>query len=392
VHPDQLALLDDPDLDLLEGELARGAPELPLLDRLRKKHTPEHSRVLLEQALLNLKARQRGVFRTERRLALNAEALEQASCWEVAAHRAEQLHERAPAGLVLDLGCGAGGDSLELARLRPVLSIDLDPERVALLAHNARQLELTLETRQGDWLEMNLPEAAAAFVDPGRRQNGRRIFDPEQYQPPLSRVLQLRAPLLCVKVAPGIPDVSIPAEAETEFISHQGSCKECVLWIGVSSQPGLRRASVFVDGMWLSRTGNSSEQLPVEPLQPGMWLHEPDPAMIRAHALGSLAEELAAGLLDSTLAYLVGPPDRRSPLAQSFEVIAQTTLRREAIQTALDEQGWGQLEIKKRGVDIEPEAYRKKLKIRGKNGPGVLVLTRVDGRHSALLCRRIRRS
>ena len=202
-------------------------------------------------------------------------------------------------------------------------------------------------------------------------------------------LLHLSVPLLCVKVAPGIADSAIPGRAEVEFVSHQGTCKEAVLWCGAGNAPGRRRASVCIEQHWHAIDGQASEQLSVTTAAPGRWLHEPDPALIRAHALGPVAAELSAGLLDATLAYLVGPPGRRSPLVSSFEILVQTPLRREAIQAALDELGWSQLEIKKRGVDLEPEEFRKKLRIRGRNGPGTLVLTRAHGRHTGLLCRRV---
>jgi hypothetical protein len=48
----------------------------------------------------------------------------------------------------------------------------------------------------------------------------------------------------------------------------------------------------------------------------------------------------------------------------------------------------GTLEIKKRGVDIDPEAFRKRLGLRGA-GAATLILTRVAGRHAALLCERV---
>ena len=48
----------------------------------------------------------------------------------------------------------------------------------------------------------------------------------------------------------------------------------------------------------------------------------------------------------------------------------------------------GSVEIKKRGADIDPEALRKSLKLSGV-GQATVIATRVDGRHRAIVCRRL---
>ena len=48
----------------------------------------------------------------------------------------------------------------------------------------------------------------------------------------------------------------------------------------------------------------------------------------------------------------------------------------------------GSVEIKKRGADIDPDALRKSLKLSGV-GQATVIATRVDGRHRAIVCRRL---
>ncbi|MEL0319580.1 MAG: hypothetical protein VXA46_02480 [Aquiluna sp.] len=45
----------------------------------------------------------------------------------------------------------------------------------------------------------------------------------------------------------------------------------------------------------------------------------------------------------------------------------------------------GRVEIKKRGVDIDPEVFRKKLKLKG-SGAATLIATKVGGARKALVC------
>jgi hypothetical protein len=51
--------------------------------------------------------------------------------------------------------------------------------------------------------------------------------------------------------------------------------------------------------------------------------------------------------------------------------------------------GIGTLEIKKRGVDIDPAAYRTKLKLKGK-GSATLIVTRAGAGRVAIVAERIR--
>jgi hypothetical protein len=48
----------------------------------------------------------------------------------------------------------------------------------------------------------------------------------------------------------------------------------------------------------------------------------------------------------------------------------------------------GRVEIKKRGIDIDPAAFRKKLTLTG-SGDGVVILTRTGSQRLALIARRI---
>ena len=57
------------------------------------------------------------------------------------------------------------------------------------------------------------------------------------------------------------------------------------------------------------------------------------------------------------------------------------------INEVLRERHIGRLEIKKRGVDHDPEAIRKQLLLSG-NEAAVLFLTKLAGKHTAILAHR----
>jgi hypothetical protein len=242
---------------------------------------------------------------------------------------------------------------------------------------------------QGDFFDGGgCPGARALFLDPARRLDDRRIFNPEHYQPALSVAVAQRAhyPLVCIKAAPGISDEFLPEECELEFISHERTCKEAVLWL----YPGAsgRRASVHTTTGWYHY-----DSCPVaEPgeLEVGGWIHEPDSALLRARALGDLARELEAGWLDGKVGYLVGSAARTHPLAQSFQILDIGPLQAKVLAKKLEGLKIAPLEIKKRGVDIEPEDFRRQLKYKPPKGctPGVLLLLRRYDEHLAIIARR----
>jgi hypothetical protein len=57
------------------------------------------------------------------------------------------------------------------------------------------------------------------------------------------------------------------------------------------------------------------------------------------------------------------------------------------LASALKARGIGSLEIKKRGIDVAPEALRRRLKLSG-DASATVILTRVLGKRMALIAER----
>jgi hypothetical protein len=280
------------------------------------------------------------------------------------------------------LGCGIGGDTLALAQRRPVIALDLDPLRLRFAQANVEALGLVRQVtfQQADWttlLDRNqLPPGAAAFADPARRINAKRIFSLHQMQPPLAAVLRLQqaVPHLGVKVMPGVDDAELPANCGVEFVSHAGVCKEAVLWFGDLAQHG-RWASVQTSQGWRKLIASGTPP-PLGNLNSGQLLHEPDPAVIRAGALAELCTQLDAHLFDPQIAYLVSEPRPTHPLVQSFFVQELHPFSLKLLNRRLQALRIGEVELKKRGFPTEPETLRPRLKLSPGGRPGVIILTR----------------
>jgi hypothetical protein len=116
----------------------------------------------------------------------------------------------------------------------------------------------------------------------------------------------------------------------------------------------------------------------------GEYLYEPDGAVIRARLIGDLARHLGAGMLSNGIAYLTADAATGTPFASRFRVREQLPFHERELKQALRARRIGTLEIKKRGADVDPAALRTRLGLKGENA-ATLVLTRISGKHAALL-------
>ena len=97
---------------------------------------------------------------------------------------------------------------------------------------------------------------------------------------------------------------------------------------------------------------------------------------------------LAPRLLSSGIAYLTSDAALTSPFVSSFRVREQLPADTKKLAQALRARGIGTLEIKKRGVDIDPAVLRKKLSLRGDEA-ATLIVTRVGSKRLTLLADRV---
>ncbi|MGW4755279.1 class I SAM-dependent methyltransferase [Streptomyces chartreusis] len=360
------------------------ADELAVATRLRREHPAELVSAALGQARLRQRAVAKFGAADAGRMFFTPNGVEQSTRASVAAYRAQRMRELG-IGSVADLCCGIGGDAVALARAGiRVLAVDRDPATAAAARANAEGLGLAglVEVREADVTEVDTSGYEAVFVDPARRGGRGRIFDPEAYSPPLSWAVEAArtAPHAALKIAPGIPHEAIPDDAEAEWISDGGDVKEAVLWFG--SAPGAIRATLLPGPRTLLSRG-----LPDPEVRPvGRYLYEPDGAVIRAHLVAEVADDLDGGLVDATIAYITADELRPTPYATAYEITDRLPFNVKKLKALLREREVGVLTVKKRGSAVEPEELRKKVKPQGPNAATVF-LTRVAGAPTMLVGR-----
>ena len=312
---------------------------------------------------------------------------EQSTRAGVARLRAERY---AAAGVrrVADLCCGIGGDALAFAAAGiGVLAVDRDPVTCAVLRANAAALGLgaLIRVECGDVAGVPLDGCDAVFLDPARRGERGRVFDPDAYSPPWSFAVGLaeRFAAAGFKVAPGIPHDAVPAAAEAEWVSDLGDVKEAGIYFG-PLRTADRRATLLPGPHTLVAAGVGDP----EPGEIGRYLYEPDGAVIRARLIGELAAALGARTLDPTIAYLTADQYTETPFGSAYEVTDVLPFTVKKLRALVAERGYGTLTIKKRGADVDPAALRKQLRPSGPTtNAATIIVTRHLGRHVALVAR-----
>jgi hypothetical protein len=235
---------------------------------------------------------------------------------------------------------------------------------------------------------MELAGVDAVFCDPARRDTakGRRIFDPDAYSPPWSFVAALadRVPATVLKLAPGIDHALIPPDAEAEWVSVGGTVVEATIWHGpLATTP--RRATVLGTDGETSLTGSGMLVAPTGPLR--RYLYDPDGAVVRAHLVAEFASTVDGNLLDTRIAYVTSDVAAATRFGTCLEVVATLPYGVKHLRAAMRTHDVGALEIRKRGLELDPDHLRRELRLRG-HASASLVLTRIGTRPVAYLCRR----
>jgi hypothetical protein len=186
------------------------------------------------------------------------------------------------------------------------------------------------------------------------------------------------------KVSPAIPEEDIPPQAEAEFISFNGQCREAALYFGPLRQ-SQRRATLLPGPHILD-----DRQVPIVPVAPpGRFVFDPDPAVVRAHLIDQLAAQLNAWKLDPQIAYLSADQVIPTPFAQAFEVLHCRPFQLKDLRRFMAQEGYFPHEIKKRRFPMEPDVLRQHLKLRSGSKPVTLIMTRLAEKPTALICQRL---
>lgn len=371
----------------LGDETEASLSSIEIVTQLRSKGlSAEHASALLSQATLRKRAFTKFGDAANTMLFTQA-GLEQSTRAIVANTHAERF-ARVGLGSVVDLGCGIGAESRAFAAADiRVQSVELDPVTAEIARFNLRGYPAA-SVILADAEQFELGDAESAFLDPARRtaglHNTTRITNTDEYTPSLDFAFGLGAKLpTAIKLGPGFDRKRIPIDAHAQWTSVDGEAVEMMLWFGALAKAGIRRSALIIRGQTTHELAapHDSEDAPVREL--GEFLYEPDPAVIRARLIGHLSRSIDAandlGMLDERIAYLTADTVVETPFAQGFRIREVLPASESRLKKALRERRIGRLEIKKRGMDVDPAALRKRLALRGEL-EATLILTRTSVR------------
>jgi len=364
---------------------------LRLGTELRGQYPADLVAAALTQQALRFAAREK--FSLAGEMFFTREGLEQASGELAAAHTARRFAGQA---LVADLCCGIGGDLTALAvAAQRVVAVDADFDTLQFATRNAAVYGASgaMSSVCGDVRDLRLAGVSAAFIDPARRADGRRLRAGDS-RPPLTWCIALadQVPRVCVKAAPGLAHALVPAGWELEFVALGRSLKEALLW-----SPGCattaRRATVLPAEHAAPATSASTlvtgAKGPAAVAAPGEYLLDPNPAVTRAGLVAELAQELGAWQIDPLIAFLSLDRPVSTPFARTLRILESMPWHERAVARKLRELGIGAADIRRRGLAGDVQQIHRRLALHGDRS-ATIVITRLGGRPTGIICEDVR--
>jgi len=381
-QPETLRLIDELQAETTPSDIVR------TISRLRAAgHPQERIHHALEQVRLRRKGRAKfGEFSSQ--MLFTVDGLEQATRLSVAAHHAGRFRG---AGIdsVADVGCGIGADAMAYASLGiRVLAVEKDPLTAAVASYNLSPFD-NAEVLCGDGMSVDLSGCEGIWLDPARREGASRLHDPSDYSPRLDDAIALAQS--CpggIKLAPGMDRELIPENVEAQWVSDGGEVVEMVWWFGELKKKGISRSALVITDSGAHTMEAQADNPDAEVAELGQYLYEPDGAVIRARLIGDLVRSLEGGMIDPSIAYFTSATYRLTPFAQCFEVEQVLPAKIKELSRWVKEHEVGTLEIKKRGIDVDPAQLRRKLPLAGESSK-TLILTRMAGKKVAIATHRV---
>ncbi len=336
--------------------------------------------------------RGRAKLRAAQDMLFTQDALQQATASVVAAHRAAEIANRYPGAVVADVTCSVGAEVIELAAERGISGVigsDLDRVRLSMAQYNVAVTGASATLLVADALTPT-STADVVLADPARRSGSGRVFRLDQLTPPLLDVLTTYAGRpLAVKCAPGLDYRMLRDRfgfaGQVQITSLDGSVREACLWTERDDEP-TQRATILrtrPDGSVhvVEVSDGDPDDIPVGEV--GEWIIDPDGAIVRAGLVRHYGHRHGLWQLDPQIAYLTGDsvPDGE----RGFRVLEVTGVAERELRKRLAALDCGSLEILVRGLDVDPDRLRKRLKPKGSRSLA-LILTRVGRKGVGFLC------
>ncbi|MBL7182364.1 MAG: hypothetical protein ISS75_04725 [Pirellulales bacterium] len=354
--------------------------------KLRKEFPPE----LVREAVSLYETRQRGRERLPHadHLWLTRTGLEQATTWDVAVHKAKRFKDQST---MADLCCGIGIDTAALSKNTSVLAIDSSSSMVRRATWNSEILGNPSQVT-GEVDDVTCREWTDWFVhaDPDRRgDRPRPTRHLEAYLPDIQWMQRLietaRGGAIKVGPASNWPQHFATGSCEIELISLAGECREATIWFGELAGQLSRRATNLTTGESLAGDPSLASRK-IAPID--AFICEPDPAVIRAGLLETLAENHGFSRIDYEEEYLTASQKPQTSLVTPFAVEAVLPAGLKHVRRYFIKQPRHHYEIKCRRLSVDVESVRRRLPV-GDGQPATVIFCLLAGQSQAVVARRL---
>ncbi|MGL1902077.1 MAG: class I SAM-dependent methyltransferase [Fibrobacterales bacterium] len=349
---------------------------LTLASKLAKTFSIEERSALISYLKIIPKFRKK--YETQELLLCDQLALEQSTSKATASYKADKCKD---ATSIADFCCGMGGDSYFLAPSIAVHGVDLSPERVTMYQHNMSILHPNYTVTQDDVTTITL-EADIVFLDPSRRskENSRRNWNPEDLVPTIPQIADIVARYsgAMVKMPPATPLELIPFDCAVEYLGEGDECREMLLLTGtLAPQKTVTAVNVLTGDTMSASIDRSIEAPPITTVQ--NYLYEPYKSVIRAHLIDQLITNLNLTLIDPLIAYCTSKSPVSHSMLKRYRVIDTCPIGTKHVKKMVKKHSIGTLDIKKRGIRVEPAQEIKKIipkpPKKGSHSHGILFYT-----------------
>jgi len=341
-------------------------------------------------------------------------SLAQASDWWCARFKASLFPSHVH---VFDGCCGAGVDLVALAMRGAATGIDRDPSLVALANANLATHGLPESAEEGElprdfsiqaaddsrWLHLDPDRRAADSID-------RRLRKSEDFSPSLTESLEMlrRASGAILKLAPAsIIEPQVESAFQNEFglarcwLGNLGECRQQLLVTGELVkgesaksvaipiwQPNFRWAVLCEPNAAPAVISGTLQETCMGELTPRRFIYDCHSVLHASQLQIAWAESVGAEPLGTSQGYFTSDTALNSAWAQGFEVVDVLPWDGRRVKRWLREHRIGEVEVKKRLLQLDANEYQRQLRGAGE-AKITLLITRLGDRVRAVVARRL---
>ena len=304
-------------------------------------------------------------------------ALEQASGERTAAYKASLMSGKR----AIDLRGGLGVDTMFLARVfQEVVYCERDPLLCAVVEHNLKAIGISnAAVQNGESIRLlaEYPDDFFdwIFVDPARREEGRRSIALEAASPDVvaSHDLLLRhAKRVCIKASPAL-EISglkklLPALHTIVVVSVDRECKEILLLLEraypADGLVQVKAVCLNAESEEITEVAGGNGDAPrVVGAAVKEYLYEPDPAIIKARLSVVLARDFSLEFVNKSVDYLTADRQIEAFPGRTFRVVECVPYKPKSFRAFLERHAIAGASIQRRDFPLSAEELRKKYRL-----------------------------